>query len=147
MQYWNKYESSRQSCKHQYTSAVFLTADSWCPHEHCAMCRPSENNCKLNLDNFKQFVFQFHHENEKGRANCICFSMFLWKRKLRIQIKNLLNMKIVVNYLGLVFHVEVKAKCKNKILNFAFQFIKNTKWHFWYMDSFAQFLTKNILMV
>ena len=37
---------------------------------------------------------------------------------LKIQIKNLLNMKIVVNY-----------------LNFVFQFIKNTKWHFGYTDS------------
>ena len=44
-------------------------------------------------------------------------------------------MKIVVNYLNFVFHIEVKAKSKYKILNFVFQFIKNTKWHFRYTDS------------
>ena len=30
--------------------------------------------------------------------------------------------------------MKVKAKSKDKILNFAFQFIKNTKWHFGYTD-------------
>ena len=43
-------------------------------------------------------------------------------------------MKNEVNYLNFVFHVEVKAKSKDKILNFVFQFIKNTKWHFGYRD-------------
>ena len=41
-------------------------------------------------------------------------------------------MNIVVNYLNFVFHIEVKAKSKYKILNFGFQFIKITKWHFVY---------------
>ena len=36
-------------------------------------------------------------------------------------------MKMKINYLNLVFHIEVKAKSKDKILNFVFQFIKNTK--------------------
>ena len=31
--------------------------------------------------------------------------------------------------------MEVKAKSKYRILNFVFQFIKNTKWHFGYTDS------------
>ena len=53
-------------------------------------------------------------------------------RALEIQSKYLLNMKMVVNYLNLVFHIEVKRKAKYKILNFMFQFIKNTKWHFEY---------------
>ena len=41
---------------------------------------------------------------------------------------------MVVNYLNLVFLIEVKAKSKYRILNFVFQFIKNTKWHFGYTD-------------
>ena len=44
-------------------------------------------------------------------------------------------MKMVVSYLNFVFFVEVKAKSEYRILNFVFQFIKNTKWHFGYTDS------------
>ena len=44
-------------------------------------------------------------------------------------------MKTVVNYLIFVFHIEVKTKSKNKILNFVFQFIKITEWHFGYTES------------
>ena len=51
-------------------------------------------------------------------------------RTLKIQSKNLLNMKMVVKYLNFVFHIEVKTKSKCKVLSFAFQFIKNTRWHF-----------------
>ena len=40
-------------------------------------------------------------------------------------------MKIVVNDLNFVFQNEVK-KSNYEILNFAFQLIKNTKWHFGY---------------
>ena len=68
-------------------------------------------------------VFHFFYENEKQT------------KVLKIQTKNLLNMKMVVNYLNFVFHIEVKTKSKYKILNFVFQFIKNTKWHFGYTDS------------
>ena len=32
------------------------------------------------------------------------------------------------------FFVEVKSKSKDRILNFVFQFIKNTKWHLGYAD-------------
>ena len=49
---------------------------------------------------------------------------------LKIQRKNLLNMKMVVIYLNFAFFIEVKAKYTYRILNFVFQFIKNTKWHF-----------------
>ena len=49
---------------------------------------------------------------------------------LKIQRKNLLNMKIVVIYLNFVFFIEVKTKSKYRILNFVSQFIKKTKWHF-----------------
>ena len=44
-------------------------------------------------------------------------------------------MKLVANYLNSVFHIEVKTKSNDKFLNFVFQFIKNTKWHFGYTDS------------
>ena len=53
---------------------------------------------------------------------------------LKIQTKNLLNMKMTVNYLNFVFRVEVKTKSKDRILDFDFQFIKNMKWHFGYTD-------------
>ena len=43
-------------------------------------------------------------------------------------------MKIVVNDFNFVFHIVVKTKSNDKFLNFAFQFIKNTKWHFGYTD-------------
>ena len=43
-------------------------------------------------------------------------------------------MKMVVSYLNFVFFIEVKAKFKYRILNFVFQFIKKTKWHFGYTD-------------
>ena len=69
------------------------------------------------------FRFPFFYENEKRM------------RVLKIQSKTLLNMKMVVKYLNFVFHIEVKTKSNYKILNFVFQFIKNTKWHFGYTDS------------
>ena len=50
-------------------------------------------------------------------------------------------MKIVVNYLNSVFHIEVKTKSNDKFLNFVFQFIKNMKWLFGYTDS-RQYLGK-----
>ena len=53
---------------------------------------------------------------------------------LKIQTKNLLNIKVKVNYLDFVFRIEVKTKSKYRILNFVFQFIKNTKWYFGYTD-------------
>ena len=53
---------------------------------------------------------------------------------LKIQSKNLLNMKMVFNYLNLVFLIEIKTKRNYRILSFVFQFIKNTKWHFGYTN-------------
>ena len=73
--------------------------------------------------------FPFFYENEKRM------------KLLKIQSKNLLNMKAVVNYLNFVFLTEVKSKSKYRILNFVFQFIKNTKWHFGYTDSILFILT------
>ena len=76
------------------------------------------------MKNEKQtaFRFPFFYENEKRI------------KVLKIQRKNLLNMKIVVSYLNFVFFIKVKTKSKYKILNFVFQFIKKTKWHFGYTD-------------
>ena len=51
------------------------------------------------------FVFHFFNKNEKRM------------RALKIQSKNLLIMKMEVNYLNLVFHIEVKAKSNYKIFN------------------------------
>ena len=68
------------------------------------------------------FRFLFFYENEKRM------------KVLKIQRKNLLNMKMVISYLNFVFFIEVKAKSKYRILNFVFQFIKKRKWHFGYMD-------------
>ena len=58
-------------------------------------------------------------------------------RALKIQSKNLLNLKKAVNYLNFIFHIEVKTKSKYKHLNFVFQFIKNRKWHFGYTDYYV----------
>ena len=68
------------------------------------------------------FPFPFFYENIKRM------------KVLKIQTKNLLNMKMTVNYLNFVFRVEVKTKSKDRILNFVFQFIKDTKWHFGHTD-------------
>ena len=68
------------------------------------------------------FRFPFFYENE------------IRMKVLKIQRKNLLNIKMVVSYLNFVFFIEVKAKCKYRFFNFVFQFIKKTKWHFGYTD-------------
>ena len=77
------------------------------------------------MKNEKRIVFRFpfFYENEKRM------------KVLKIQRKNLLNMKMVVSYLNFVFFIELKAISKYRILNFVFQFIKKTKWHFRYTDS------------
>ena len=61
------------------------------------------------------FRFPFFYENEKRI------------KVLKIQRKNLLNMKMVVSYLNFVFFIKVKAKSKYKILNFVFQFIEKNR--------------------
>ena len=76
----------------------------------------------MKTKNGKQTVlhFPFFYENEKRM------------KLLKSQTKSLLNMKNSV--LNSVFRIEVKTKSKHRILNFVFQFIKNTKWHFGYTD-------------
>ena len=78
---------------------------------------------KTKNDKRNVFVFHFFYENVKRIE------------VLKIQTKNLLNMKMTVNYLNFVFRIEVKTKSKYRILNFVFQFIKSTKRHFGYTDS------------
>ena len=68
------------------------------------------------------FRFPFFYENVKRM------------KVLKIQTKNLLNMKMTVNYLNFVFRIEVKTKSKHRILNFVCQSTKNTKWRFGYTD-------------
>ena len=67
-------------------------------------------NFFIKMKNEKQIVFRFPFscENEKRR------------KVLKIQQKNLLNMKMVVNYLNFVFLIEVKAKSKSMIFEFRF---------------------------
>ena len=62
------------------------------------------------------------------RLSVFRFSFFMkmkteW-RALKTQSKNLLNMKIVINYLNFVFHVVVKTISKDKILNFVLNLSK-----------------------
>ena len=78
----------------------------------------------MKMKNEKRTVFRFpfFYENKKRM------------KLLKIKRKNLWNMKMVVNYLNFVFLNEVKPKSKYRILNFVFQLIKNTKWHFGYTD-------------
>ena len=75
-------------------------------------------------------------KNEK--RNVIRFPFFYENEKrikvLKIERKNLLNMKIGVRYLNFVFFIKVKAKSKYRNLNFVFQFIRKAKWHFGYTD-------------
>ena len=56
----------------------------------------------MKMKNEKQnlFRFPFFNENEKQM------------KALKIQTKNLLNMKMVRNYLNFVFRIEVKTKFK-----------------------------------
>ena len=86
-------------------------------------------NFFIKMKNEKRTVFRFpfFYENEKRI------------KVLKIQRKNLLNMKMVVNYLNFVFLTEVKANLSIGFLNFVFQFIKNTKWHFGYTGTFGYF--------
>ena len=42
---------------------------------------------------------------------------------------------MVVSYLSFVFFIKVKAKSNYRTLNFVFQFIEKSKWHFEYTGS------------
>ena len=83
----------------------------------------------METTNEKRTVIRFpcFYENEKRI------------KALKIQSKYLLNLKMIVNYLNFVFLIEGKTKSKYRILNFVFQFIKKTKWHFGYTDWIALF--------
>ena len=50
---------------------------------------------------------------------------------LNIQRKNLLNMKMVVNYLNFVFLIEVKAKSKHRIFEFRFSIYQKHEMALW----------------
>ena len=77
-------------------------------------------------------------KNVKKTVICFLFSVFYQNEKrmkaLKIQSKNLLSKKMVVNYLNFVFLNEVKTNSKYRILNFVSQYIKHTNRHFGYTD-------------
>ena len=52
-------------------------------------------------------------------------------RALITQSKNLLNMKIVVNYFNFVFHIELKTKPEYKVLNFVFSIYQKHETAVW----------------
>ena len=53
----------------------------------------------MKMKNEKLTVFRFPNFNENEKR----------MEALKIQSKNLLNMKIAVNYLNFIFHIEVKT--------------------------------------
>ena len=89
---------------------------------------------KLILICLSNSLFNFFIKMKNQKGTVFPFPLFYENEKrikvLKTQRKNLLNMKVVVSYLNFVFFVE----SKDKILNFVFQFIKSTKWHFGYTD-------------
>ena len=78
-------------------------------------------NFFIKIKNEKRTVchFRFFYENEKRM------------KVLKIQRKDLSNMKIVVSYLNFVFFIEVKVKSKYRNLNFVSQFIKTNEMALW----------------
>ena len=65
------------------------------------------------------FRFPFSYENEKRM------------KVLKIQRKNLLNMKMVVNYLNFVFLIDAKAKSKYMIFEFRFSVYQKDEMALW----------------
>ena len=129
--------------------------DSWCPGNHFTAENLRELDMNLLLNNVQNilvkitimlilmllsnsfFISFMKIKNEKLTVFRLPFFYENEKRTrvLRIQSTTLLNIKMVVKYLNLVFHIEVKTKSNYKILNFVFQFIKNMRWHLGYKDS------------
>ena len=95
---------------------------------------------KLILICLSNSFFNFFMKMKNEKLTVFRFPLFYENKKrikvFKIQRKNLLNMKMVVNYLNFVFFIEVKSKSKYRIFNFVFQFIKKTKWHFGYTDCY-----------
>ena len=75
------------------------------------------------------FRFPFSYENEKRM------------KVLKIQRKNLLNMKMVVNYLNFVFLTEVKAKSKYRIFEFRFSMYQKHETALWVLVRYTIFPT------
>ena len=50
---------------------------------------------------------------------------------LKIQRKNLLSMKMVVDYLNFVFLIDVEAKCKYRIFEFCFSLYQKPEMALW----------------
>ena len=75
----------------------------------------------MKMKNEKETVFRFpfSYENEKRM------------KVLKIQRKNLLNMKMVVNYLNFVFLIDAKAKSKYRIFEFRFSVYQKDEMALW----------------
>ena len=124
--------------------SCFLSNGFWCPRNHCT----AENLRGLNknwlLNNVKTVLvimiikliliclsnsfFNFFIKMKSEKRTVFRFPFFYENEKrmkvLKIQRKNLLNVKMVVSYLNFVFFIEVKAKSKYRILNIVFELIK-----------------------
>ena len=66
-------------------------------------------------------------KNEKRTLFRFPFFMKLKNENESMTHLKYFNMKIVVNYLNFVFHVEVKTNSNNKFLNLVFQLLRNSK--------------------
>ena len=85
------------------------------------------------------FVFHSYYKNEKRKTLIIYFCSLLCeneklKTKFEIHLRYQLKIKKLVMSWISIFMVCVKNKNQGSILNFVFQFIKKTKWHFGYAD-------------
>ena len=123
---------------HEPILGVHVTIVNWFELvlEQCAG-HTCEKNHKVNLDILSNLFFNsFMNMKTKNKLHFF-FHFFWWrwkmKKSIKKSIKNLLNKKILFNYLNFVFHIVVKTKSKCEIF-FFLEFIKNTKWNFGYMD-------------
>ena len=126
----------------------------WCPRDHCTAENLREIETNLLLNNVQTMLrkitikfilivlsksfFNFFMKTKNEKLTLFRFPFFYENKKriraLKIQSKNFVNMKMEPSYFNFVFHIDPKTKSKYKILNFVFQFIKNTQWQFGYTD-------------
>ena len=124
--------------------SCFLNNGFWCTRNHCTAENLTGLNTNWLLNNVKTVLvimiikliliclsnsfFNFFIKMKNEKRTVFRFPFFCENEKriklLKIQRKNLLNVKMVVSYLNFVFFIEVKAKSKYRILNIVFEFIK-----------------------
>ena len=76
-------------------------------------------NFFIKVKSEKRTVFRCFYENEKQM------------KVLKIQRKNLLNIRMVVSYLNFVFLIEVKAKFKYRIFKFRYSIYQKHEITLW----------------